>query len=316
MAIEILLRLQELRAALGPGVEAFFVTLTNFATSTLSVFIALIVFWCIDKATGREMFGIFTFSSLSNQLIKNTVCEYRPWVQDTRIHVSEGAKPGATGYSFPSGHTVAAVSLFGYLGWKKRANKVLMWLCYIFVLLVAFSRNFLGCHYVHDVLAAFAETVLVIWASRYVSKWMEKNEDKDIWVVAGVIVITALACIYWVYKPYPTDYVEIDLVEMQVDCFQIAGLVVGFVIGWILERRYIKFTTEGLAAKVRVIRGIVGTAVVVITNRLSKFATQAVDPRAAKFIQRFCLVMVVFIVAPLIFKWIEGLMAKSKANNK
>ncbi|MBO6137680.1 MAG: hypothetical protein J6O71_03620, partial [Lachnospiraceae bacterium] len=112
------------------------------------------------------------------------------------------------------------------------------------------------------------------------------------------------------------DYVEIDLVEMQVDCFQIAGLAVGFVIGWFLEKRYIKFTTEGLAAKVRVIRGVVGTAVVVITNRLSKLATQNVDPRASKFIQRFCLVMVVFIVAPLIFKWIEGLMAKSKANSK
>ena len=316
MEVEYLLRLQELREALGPGVESFFVAITNFATSTLSVFIALIIFGCIDKATGCEMFGIFIFASLSNQLIKNTVCEYRPWVSDPRVHVSEGAKPGATGYSFPSGHTVAAVSLFGYLGWKKRANKVLMWLCYIFVFLVVFSRNYLGCHYLHDVLAAFAETVLVIWASRYVCKWISQNEDKEIWVAAAVIVITALACIYWVYKPYPMYYVEVDLIEMQVDCFQIAGLAVGFVIGRIVEKRYIKFTTENLAVKVRVIRGFAGAALVLISNKLTKLATQNVDPRAAKFIQRFFLVMVVFILAPLIFKWIEGLMEKRRANSK
>jgi undecaprenyl-diphosphatase len=69
-------------------------------------------------------------------------------------------------YSFPSGHTTAATCFYGLLAsylvivrpaWSVRAATVAF--CVSMVLLVAFSRVYLGAHYVSDVLAAMAESV-------------------------------------------------------------------------------------------------------------------------------------------------------------
>jgi membrane-associated phospholipid phosphatase len=71
-----------------------------------------------------------------------------------------------TTYSFPSGHTVAAILLYGvlasYLVMERRRPAVLAWAlpgCVLMVLLVAISRMYLGAHYLSDVLGAMVEGV-------------------------------------------------------------------------------------------------------------------------------------------------------------
>ncbi|MCF7864617.1 MAG: phosphatase PAP2 family protein [Kiritimatiellales bacterium] len=67
------------------------------------------------------------------------------------------------GYSFPSGHTMTATLLYGLLavlavlalkGWRRRTCAVLA--AFAMILLVGFSRIYLGAHYLSDVLGAFA----------------------------------------------------------------------------------------------------------------------------------------------------------------
>lgn len=59
-------------------------------------------------------------------------------------------------FSFPSGHSYSAVAFYGlltYLLYKKYKNIYIPIFGTIFILLIAYSRYYLGVHYLHDIIA-------------------------------------------------------------------------------------------------------------------------------------------------------------------
>jgi membrane-associated phospholipid phosphatase len=70
-----------------------------------------------------------------------------------------------TGFSFPSGHSQAAVAFYGVLAYLVARRAPPRWRLPVYlaggawVLLVGLSRNYLSVHYPSDVLAAFAVTL-------------------------------------------------------------------------------------------------------------------------------------------------------------
>lgn len=72
------------------------------------------------------------------------------------------------GYSFPSGHSFAAVTLYGMLAyWLARAvpgHRAWIWTGgALLILLIGFSRIYLGVHYASDVAAGFAAGLPWLW---------------------------------------------------------------------------------------------------------------------------------------------------------
>jgi membrane protein DedA with SNARE-associated domain/membrane-associated phospholipid phosphatase len=93
---------------------------------------------------------------LLNVLLQSAFQRVRPQFSDPIVTL--------TSYGFPSGHTMAATVCYGYLAalavsqltaWRWRVLVVLVG--GVVILLVAFTRLYLGAHYLSDVLAAMAE---------------------------------------------------------------------------------------------------------------------------------------------------------------
>ena len=76
---------------------------------------AALVYWLINKRGGCFWFMNFAVSYLANVLIKLSFCVYRPWFLDSRIQPAGNLKSTTSGYSFPSGHTTLATSIYAPL---------------------------------------------------------------------------------------------------------------------------------------------------------------------------------------------------------
>ncbi len=103
-------------------------------------------------ATVLSVFG----GMLLNRFLKYVFLRPRPSFDDPILTL--------TGYSFPSGHTMAATVLFGALAayFFTRTTDLgrrglIIVVAGLLISLVAFSRVYLGAHYFSDVLAAIAE---------------------------------------------------------------------------------------------------------------------------------------------------------------
>lgn len=261
MDISYLLALQNLRETTGNVLTPFMLLVSNLLPVLLAIPVA--IYWCCGKDDGRFILLNYAGSGLVNNTIKCTACCYRPWIRDVRVKPVEGALKGATGYSFPSGHvqtTTAVLGTAGCLFWKKR--RWLSVISFIFILLMAFSRNYLGVHTPQDVLVAMLETAgIILINSRLMPKIMNGSRQVQNRAILIGIVITVAAIVSTTVKSYPTDYVDgvllVDPYEMMTDTYGAAGDFLGFLIGLYVERVFIRFRTTG-SGKEKLLRLIIG----------------------------------------------------------
>jgi len=308
MDIQYLLMLQELRNATGGIFDEFFNALSKFAVDVLP-FLPFVIFWGVDKKWGYFFLTTHWTGELLNGVIKLTVCAYRPWIRSDLIEPAGDSKVAATGYSFPSGHTRTATTIYGdVFVWQKNKRRWLAICCAVLILLTGFSRNFLGVHTPQDVLVAFIESVFIIYVVSRVSKRVEGNEKLlDILTVMGVVaVIAALA--YIQLKHYPLDYTSdgtllVDPQKMMNDCFKACGAFLGLMVGSYVDRHYIHYEIP-FGAKNLPILVCVGAAITMAWKDLFAPATivLAFGGHWGNFIARFLMLIFAMVVWPLVIR--------------
>ena len=304
--IQYLLWLQEIRNATGGFFDEFFNALSKLAVDIMP-FLPFIVFWGVDKKWGYRFISSWGIGEILNGLIKLTVCAYRPWIRSNLIEPAGDSKVAATGYSFPSGHTMVGTVTYGTVFvWQKDKRRWLAILCAVLILLTGFSRNFLGVHTPQDVIVGFLESVLIIFVVGLVSAKVEGNEKLlDILTLVGVLFVIA-ALTYIQLKSYPLDYTTdgallVDPAKMMNDSFKACGAFLGFMIGSYVERHYIHYDIP-FGSKELPILVCVGGALAFAWKELFAPATivAAFGGHWGNFIARFLMLLFVMIVWPLV----------------
>lgn len=157
-------------------------TITKLGNTLTIMFIVIIMLIILNKRD-RVILGSNTIITVGlNQAIKHILRRPRP---DHLRLIKQG------GFSYPSGHSMIAVCVYGimiYLINKKVQNKklriTLSILLTILILLIGISRIYVGVHYPSDVLAGFIlSTVILLLNITFTDKLYggiinEKNDNK------------------------------------------------------------------------------------------------------------------------------------------
>lgn len=282
--------LAQYRSPLG---DVLFQSATWIAQETLVVIIICWLYWCYSKKLAYTLGFTYFLSGLFVQGLKITFRIPRPWVLDPDFQAVESALPGATGYSFPSGHTQSGTALFSTLAFKT-SRRFLKILCCFFIIFIGFSRMYLGVHTPKDVLVSAALTLLIsAGVFHLLAPYLDDGRHTG--KITFILIFLCVLLFGYTGILYVSDIAD---PVMALDAFKACGAGLGFAVGYYLEKKYIHFTMpDTLREKlIRFSVGFitVGALMAVFQLTLKKFL-------AGEILSYFLLILWIVAIYPALF---------------
>jgi len=231
--------------ATGNALDPLFQAITSLGDQYALLLLLPALLWCLDKRRGLQMALLVLLSAYLNSALKYLFQIPRPFA------VSPAVQPKVTapGYAFPSGHAQVAATV-----WPTLARSFGPWWTILpaaaLVLLISFSRVYLGVHYPQDVVAGMAVGTLLTLLYLRLQPSLEARLA-ELSIVLQVALAAALALVMILLLP--TE-----------EALQAAPVLVGLVAGHLLEERWIDFrptpgalrSVERLALGLAVLAGV------------------------------------------------------------
>jgi len=247
--------LRMLESVRSPFLDVVFGLITRLGEETVAITVLCAIFWCINKRIAYGIGIAYFISGLAVQCMKIIFRIDRPWIADPTLRPVPSALEHATGYSFPSGHTQSAAALLGALGAQIKQIPVKAAL-FLFVILVAFSRMYLGVHTPLDVTVSLLLTLLLVFfAVKYFTG--DTVDRKKEFILALIMILYTLTVIIIAVVLFSRGKIEEKYLS---DCLKAAGAAVGFSAGMFIERVYINFSVNAKNIIWQLIKFILGIA--------------------------------------------------------
>lgn len=248
-----------------PFLDFIFSSITHLGDEIALMLIAIVLFWCVNKRSGYYMLVSGFFGIIVNQVLKLACKIPRPEKISAReFTIVESAREGAQGYSFPSGHTQNAVTVFGsiFLLAKKWWVKIV---AIVIATLVGVSRMYLGVHTIWDVIAAAGCAIIIILLLEELFKSDEIFHKAMPYISAALVLCSIGFFLYAaVFTPESTDA---NILSAKTNSIKLLGCALGLVLVYPLDRFVIKFETKSTWYG-NVIKVVCGFAIVMLIRAL------------------------------------------------
>lgn len=268
--------------------------ITLFGEELVMVVVLGYVYWCHNKAMGVYLGTNFCMAGLWNPMLKNIFIRRRPYFDHADIQCLKPVEAGADlydinaqGYSFPSGHSSNAATVYGSIA-RFSGRKGLVAAAIVLTVLVGISRFCLGVHYPTDV---FCGWLLGLFAICFIP-WLSSRFSQK-WKFYLVMVLLSLpGCFYC----QTTDY------------YTALGMSIGFFTGNLFEEKYVRF--ENTRNPLRILLRLAGGGILYFgLNALLKlpfdpaFLASASPASYAIRVMRYALILFVIVA---IYPWSFG----------
>ena len=204
-----------------------------------------LVYWCLNRQLGLRLLYALILAVTINVALKLLIQAPRPFMVSDAVRLVIEDE----GLGFPSAHVMIAVVMWGYLAYYLRRTWLAVGVA-LYVLLMAWSRMYLGVHYPQDVIGGLVFGLLLlalfIWlVEHFAPAWSRLSLTTQAAVVtlAGIVMFVFLS-----------GYDSARAVT---------GILIGTTIGITLEQRDVRFSVRGSVAQ-RALRFAAGMLLVMV----------------------------------------------------
>lgn len=239
-----------IQSHLHPQWDSFFETVTFWGGFKGSIFLWSFFVWCVSYSYGCRLILLTQVVQYVGSIwLKTLFAVPRPFQSSSQVMAIVSEK----GFSFPSGHAINAIIFWGYFAWFFKKKWAIL-LSVILILLISFSRVYLGLHYPTDILGGWFLGGLFLWLFFRRLPNLEKffghlNSLVQLgWALAAGFLFSFLLIGFAPNGVVPSWALANLLLYLSV------------VIGWILKNRWLKFETDG-SWRIKMVRLIAGNMV-------------------------------------------------------
>ena len=289
-----------------PLLDEIMLLFTHLGAMFVFLIVTMIYFWCIDKRKGYYFAIVGLVGTVLNQFMKLWFRVPRPWMLDENFTIVEAAREGASGYSFPSGHTQSAVSTYAGIALVSKQRWIRITAIFIAVI-VPFTRMYLGVHTPADVLVAAVMALLIV----ILLKPIVSGSDSLLKLALFITVfISAGHLVFTKCYVFPQNVDAECLSSGTENSLSMFGAVLGLLVAYILDRKWINFTTNAIwwAQGLKIVLGLL--LLLAVKEGFKVPLNYLFGAEIGRVVRYFFVTLTAGALWPLTFQWFSKLGAK------
>jgi len=229
--------------------DLFFSLITEFGGDLIFLVVGTLLFWLYDKRFGYRFMTVFLITLGINDIFKNFIRRPRPFATG-----AESVTEETYGYSMPSAHAsnvgIMALILNERFGKLKRFVTPVI---FTVMVLVGFSRVYLGQHYLSDVMMGFVLAFGVYYGIKVVGPKI---------TLSGTTVISVTLAVFFIFMVVfglAREGLGIEPESFR-NLYIAFGSVLGLTVGHIIELKYVGYK-EKAPWKIQLVKYLIGLVV-------------------------------------------------------